>query len=62
MKIEKARLLIEKAFEDAETISDFKMEVHNILDDIYFENGLISYPTHVHEGYKITETGELINQ
>lgn len=62
MKIEEARLLIEKAFEEADTISHFKMKIHNVLNDIYFENGLINYPTSAEYGYEITETGDLVNQ
>ena len=62
MTIEKARIEIERAFEEAETISDFKMRVHNIIGAIYFYNELISFVEGANYGYIITETGGLINQ
>lgn len=62
MKIEEARILIQKAFEDSQTVSEFKMEVHNILSEVYFKNGLISYFEEAKLGYCIDETGELTNQ
>lgn len=63
MNINIARLQIEEAFKNAETISDFKMKVHNIIGDIYYYNDIASYtPDEAKIGYEITQSGELINQ
>jgi hypothetical protein len=64
MNIQTTRLEVEQAFENAETISDFKMRVHNIITDIYFYNDITKYADdYAKFGYRIDmKTGELTNQ
>lgn len=56
MKIEIARILIQKAFEDAETISHFKLKVFNILNQVY------DLVPNIEDGYTIHKDGKITNQ
>lgn len=53
MIIENARLLIQKALDDAETISDFKLKVLNIINCIYDK------PMNITQGYTVEENGDI---
>jgi len=53
MIVENARLLIQKAFEEAETISDFKLKVLNVVNCIYDK------PMDITPGYTLEDNGDI---